>query len=363
MQTFLNRSARGIYFQAHLLKLKKDKITVDRSHKHREVEVTKELLEKLYYREDKSIRKIAKELNLGKNTISYYLKKYAIKRRNISEAGKLFYKNGGKIWKTGLTKYSDNRIAIATKKMKETKMKKKEAKIKDKEREIGTTLACAINNFYWNENLTQEQISKKLQIDRGEVIELMKKFDISKKPNFRVIASLKGKNHSMYGKTWEDVYGLEGAKKWKKEYSLKMRSNIIKRLKNNEMPFSNTIIEKVLGEEMNKRGINFLAQYDLDDKFVCDFAIPKYKIVIECDGDYWHANPTIYDLTHLDIRQIKNLNRDKFKNYYLRKKGWLILRFFESDIKNSVSTCVDKIEEQIKKVINPFDGLSKATEI
>ena len=160
-------------------------------------------------------------------------------------------------------------------------------------------------------------------------------------------------------KKWEDIYGIEGARKWKNEYSLKMRHHIIRRLQNNEMPFIHTRIEKKIAHTMQNRRINFVAQYAIDRKFVCDFAIPKYKIIIECDGDYWHANPKIYDLTNLDSRQKANLQRDKFKDKYLTKKGWLVLRFFEEDIKKSAAKCVDKVENTIKnrKVKNPLDNI------
>jgi very-short-patch-repair endonuclease len=82
-----------------------------------------------------------------------------------------------------------------------------------------------------------------------------------------------------------------------------------------------------------------------------------YKIIIECDGDYWHANPLFYDINKLGIRQKRNTQRDRFKNEYLKRKGWKVLRFFESDIKKSPSKCIAIVEDQIKKVANPFDSL------
>lgn len=73
------------------------------------------------------------------------------------------------------------------------------------------------------------------------------------------------------------------------------------------------------------------------------------KIIIECDGDYWHANPVIYDYSNLTKSQKKNLQRDKFKDTYLKTRGWNIVRLFESEILDSVSACVDKIEKTIIK--------------
>jgi len=143
--------------------------------------------------------------------------------------------------------------------------------------------------------------------------------------------------------------------------SLRARKNIIRRLKNNEMPFLNTKIEIKIGKELTKRQISYISQYPLDKKFVCDFVLIPFNIVIECDGDYWHANPKIYPPADLNKTQLEKVKRDKFKDLYLSKKGWKIFRFFESDINKSPEKCVDKIineiKQQLKDIKNPLDNL------
>ena len=184
----------------------------------------------------------------------------------------------------------------------------------------------------------------------------MQEHKISKRPKFEYISHLKGKNHSMYGKKWETLLGNKEAKMRKEIYSKRFRELIIKRLENMEIPFRDTSIERAIAWELTKRKIKFVRQYRID-KFVCDFAIPEYKIAIECDGDYWHANPKIYKENEInDIQKIK-VGVDKEKNTLFREKGWIVLRFFESEIKKSVSGCVDIIVEQVKKVANPLDGI------
>jgi len=353
----LHRSSSSVRFMASKLELRKNEEVVCKARKHTNIELSKEILEKLYLKDKKSVRKIAKEIGLGRNTILYYLNKYNILRRSISEANKSFYSDGGKIWKAGLTKENDKRVFIATEKMKLTKKRQKEEKIKVIEEKIKMPLKEAINKFYWIDNLTQEKIAKSLGMPRERIIRLMKEFDLSKRPNFEFISKLKGKNHPSYGKKWEDIYGVEEAKKLKAKRSAWGRENIIKRLKNNQMPFSNTKIERIMARALAKRNIPYLTQYEIDNKFVCDFALPKHRIIIECDGDYWHANPLFYDINKLGLRQKRNTQRDRFKNEYLKRKGWKVLRFFESDIKKSPSECVNIVEEQIKKVANPFDSL------
>lgn len=241
--------------------------------------------------------------------------------------------------------------------MRETYAKRRAERLKQVEKDFGETLNNGISRLYWTENLTQEKIAKKLGLPRVLIIKLMKEYHLKKRPNFEHISHLRGKDHSMYGKKWEEVYGVERARRFRQERSLSSRVRIIKRLENREMPFRDTKIEKMISNEMKKRGIVFIPQYAIDGKFVCDFFIPKYNLVIECDGDYWHANPLIYNSNKLDTRQINKVRRDKWKDKYLREKGFIIMRFFETDINKSVSDCIDKVVERIKKVENPFDTI------
>ena len=120
---------------------------------------------------------------------------------------------------------------------------------------------------------------------------------------------------------------------------------------------TNTKPERQIKEEIVKRGykekIDFIHQYKFMNKFMCDFCFPKQKIVIECDGDFWHANPNEFsNKEKLHPHQIKSISRDKSKTAYITKidqGSWTLLRFWESDIEKDVSKCVDRIEEVIKK--------------
>src|SRR3989344_1413590 len=87
------------------------------------------------------------------------------------------------------------------------------------------------------------------------------------------------------------------------------------------------LIELMMKKELENKNIHFKFQQPMYNRFVCDFVLPQYKIVLECDGDYWHVNPKIYD------RNSPNLT----------KKGWKVIRFFESDIKRNISKCIDSL--------------------
>jgi len=158
------------------------------------------------------------------------------------------------------------------------------------------------------------------------------------------------------GKSWEELYGIEKARKlkalfsermkgpnnpmYKKSHSLCVRKflslNTIKQYQEGRVAKSiNTSIEKIMMEALQKMNVQFVHQYNFNNKFVCDFAIPSKKIIIECDGDYWH-----------NLDRVKK--RDKAKNVYIKKCGWQILRFWEHDIKNNINKCIEKINDHLK---------------
>jgi len=352
----LEREIGSIKYMCLKLGLKKDYDFYCKSRKKYKQEFTKEIFKKLYTQNKKSIREIASILGLSKNTVDYYLKKYKIKKRNKSEAKKirdLKYPP----WRKGLSKESSKKIQEIAIKQKRTCTNKRKKQLKKIEEKFKKPINQLINDFYWKDNLNQEQIAKKLDISRDRIIFLMRQFQISKRLNYKYISSLKGKNHSQYGKKWED-YGVKKAILRKKKFSLRARKNMIQRLKDNKIPFSNTKIEKKIAKELTKRSFPFIHRYPIDKKFVCDFALPIFNIIIEADGDYWHANSKIYDKENLDLRQKRNLQRDIFKDKYLKKKGWKIFRFFESEINESVKKCVNKVQKEIvKQIKNPLDEL------
>ena len=354
----LNRGNGGVAYMALKLKLKKKYDFYCISRKKNDKEINKELLENFYFKENKSMREISNILKVGKTTIEHYFNKFNIRRRERSEANKI-RATKYEPWQKGLTKEKDERQNLMAEKVKEAYRRKRENKFREIEIKYGKQLKEIITYLYWEEKLTQEKIAKKLRIDRLIIIKLMNKLDIKKRPNFENIASLKGKEHSMYGKKWEEVYGIDKAKIRKNEMSIASRKSIIRRLVNREMPFKDTEIERIMASLMINKEIKFVAQYSIEDKFVCDFVIPTHKIAIECDGDYWHANPKIYDSNNLNNTQKKKIQTDKFKDKYLKNKGWVVLRFFESEIKKTPEECINKIQKLIleRKISNPLDNL------
>lgn len=82
-----------------------------------------------------------------------------------------------------------------------------------------------------------------------------------------------------------------------------------------------------------------------------DIVFIKHKIVIFVDGDFWHArghekNPGEQIDTNKNYwtdKLKRNVARDRYVNELLLEQGWLVLRFWESDIKNKLDNCVEEI--------------------
>jgi len=70
-----------------------------------------------------------------------------------------------------------------------------------------------------------------------------------------------------------------------------------------------------------------------------DFVFHNAKVVVFIDGDFWHGNPKKYRLpkSNCDYWQKKigsNKVRDRLVNRRLRKDGWVVVRFWESDLRD-----------------------------
>lgn len=79
--------------------------------------------------------------------------------------------------------------------------------------------------------------------------------------------------------------------------------------------------------------------------------ITKQKIAIFVDGDFWHAKghqdkPGEQIKSNRDfwIKKLsRNVERDREINDELLQLGWLVLRFWESDIQRDLFGCVEEI--------------------
>lgn len=89
------------------------------------------------------------------------------------------------------------------------------------------------------------------------------------------------------------------------------------------LPMKDTTIEIKIQNFLKQLGISFMThQYikDIEHGYQCDIFIPSMKMVIECDGDYWHKYPIGNEIDHIRTSE-------------LLQKGFKVLRLWEREIK------------------------------
>jgi Mor family transcriptional regulator/very-short-patch-repair endonuclease len=309
------------------------------------------------YEKGDTLRNLVKKYGFSRNKIRDILAEKGITIKTRSGALKIAYsKKPKEFFKNNYEKY----LKKYTQTHKPWDKGKKWTKL-DKNKDL-------ILKMY-KDGKTTTQIAKIYNCSGQTVLKLLKMSKIYMKKSYRK------------GLTFEEEFGKEKAeeirkkiktarskqvilpetkkklsKLWKTPEKQKFaRERIIRQYKSGKFPKqSNTGIELLLKKELIKRGykenIDFICQFNLNDKFACDFCFPKQKLIIECDGDWWHANPEKYDRSTLHYKQKKTVEKDNKKNAYIRKidnGSWSLVRFWESYILKDVSKCVDIIEQKL----------------
>ena len=86
-----------------------------------------------------------------------------------------------------------------------------------------------------------------------------------------------------------------------------------------------------------------------------DIVLTRQKIAIFVDGDFWHARrhqdcpgeQVASNKAYWQKKLARNVERDKDVNDALTEAGWLVLRFWETDIKRDLLGCIRQIEEYL----------------
>ena len=112
--------------------------------------------------------------------------------------------------------------------------------------------------------------------------------------------------------------------------------------------------EIILRQALWKKGIRYRKNYKRLPGCP-DIVLTRYKIAIFVDGDFWHARG-YQDKPGSQINSNKafwqkkltrNVERDKEVNDRLTQMGWLVLRFWESDICKNLPYVLEEIDKYV----------------
>ncbi|MBN2270277.1 MAG: DUF559 domain-containing protein [Sedimentisphaerales bacterium] len=120
------------------------------------------------------------------------------------------------------------------------------------------------------------------------------------------------------------------------------RGTVLRRIKEFGIPIRKlhytmpreTAIEAKVYQELERRGVTFVKQQVIDGLWVVDALIPGARMVIECDGEYWHSLPEM-------------IVRDQKKDNYLKSRGYKVFRFPEAAIHSDVKGCVQRVVDAL----------------
>ena len=124
-------------------------------------------------------------------------------------------------------------------------------------------------------------------------------------------------------------------------FTKEKRSEIMSKIRD-----KNTKIEILLRRSLWKRGIRgYRLHVKLPGK--PDIVFPKYKVIVFCDGDFWHGyefNEWKGRLSQYWFEKIKrNIERDKKNDVRLTEEGWTIIHLWEHDVEKYLEKCEQKV--------------------
>jgi len=83
-----------------------------------------------------------------------------------------------------------------------------------------------------------------------------------------------------------------------------------------------------------------------------DFANKTKKVAVFIDGCFWHKCPRCYkppksNKKYWKAKVERNTKRDKAVTRKMRKDGWIVLRFWEHQVKENEPHVIKKINKQL----------------
>ncbi|MEM9679901.1 MAG: very short patch repair endonuclease [Bacteroidota bacterium] len=127
-------------------------------------------------------------------------------------------------------------------------------------------------------------------------------------------------------------------------YTTKKRSKIMSKIRR-----KNTKPEMLFRKALWHKGI----RYRVDSKQLPgrpDVSIKKYRLAVFIDGDFWHGYDWEERKSQLKsnrdfwIPKIeRNIQRDLEVNRALQEMGFTVFRFWESEIKSDLKTCINDV--------------------
>lgn len=148
------------------------------------------------------------------------------------------------------------------------------------------------------------------------------------------------------GKTNTKIKKKNTKKKKKPTVSEIIKKNIERSKKPHPKYGTSKLEQKFAKEFLKKLNIKYEEQFEAKSiKRFYDFYLPEYQVIIEIDGDYYHAYGKIHE--EMSPMQKKNKRVDKIKDEWALSHGIPIIRIWEHDINDNPQKVMDMLRDRL----------------
>lgn len=252
-------------------------------------ELTKEYVIEHYITNKDGLPFFKENFGIDYKSMIFLLDYYEIKRRNLKEGTKI---GSSKAKKTNLKKYGFENVSQS----KEIKKRKEETFEKN----------YGVKNVFMTQHFKDNH--DKYILDK-------------------------------YGITWKELNTIKAKEQWDSKTDDEKKLILEKRMSNLKKDghlFSSKSEEKIQSS-LSLIDVSYTTQFYVCGKYFDIFIAPN--ILIEIQGDYWHANPIKYKENDILVHHKKEFKakeiweKDLNKKRIAEKKGYIVLYLWEHDIK------------------------------
>jgi len=264
------------------LNIPKDDLIIKQLNYLYKLNISKDWLNSVYSIEELSLHEIKDKYGLSLREIDFLLKFLNIKKRTIKDSKKL-KRTLIKYKTTTLERYGVDNIS----KLESTKEKKKNTFLKN----YGVDNIWKSKDYVkWLHKHHLEKYGKKSVPNNNGNANSWGWKNLSCIDKNKRLSKLK-RDHAVWWNNLTEIEKIEYRKIRKERWQPK------KNYKSENFSYGSNL-EKKIANSLIALDISYTTQFNIENKYF-DFLLNNTKIILEINGNYWHANPDIYEADEL----------------------------------------------------------------
>lgn len=214
---------------------------------------------------------------------------------------------------------------------------------------------CLLHRNLKRKNICKECSSKK-QIGNGNPFYNKKHTKLTIDKISKTKTGVSTSNH-MSRPEYRKMFSVKAKERWAngsmEKVRVKMSELMKQRIANGELSsYNRSKAEDEIIKILTNNGINVIPNFKIGSK-IFDIFIPKYNLLIEYNGDYWHCNPKKYSPDYFNKKKsmlAKEIWKyDNNKLYLAKNSNYHCEVIWEMDYKKDNNTILNLIEKYERK--------------